>query len=262
MSRLRRGKAPSLELQAAGGPRPVLSPSQPSPTSRWLWPWPGAPASRGARPGPRAGLTLAPSLPGAPLAPRGPAGPGGPCTPRSPGKPLSPWKRRTGHVMAARETGPGVGHLGGNSVTYSGSRGAGGTKISRNTLRGREGQTVSTPPTLESIPVLLLGAGPWGLSLETSPSHDLNWDAFSTSPGDVSKTALSSNSGLRECQKYPCSSKKKVVQTGSHAETSRSYHAAVQRPASLCVAPFMKEVLWGGGLTLILAEGYLISRED
>lgn len=49
--------------------------------------------------------------------------------------------------MAAPETGPSIRHLDGKSrgSTYSCSRGAGGTKVSRNTLRGRgrERQTVS-----------------------------------------------------------------------------------------------------------------------
>ena len=48
-------------------------------------------------------------------------------------------------MMVAPETGPSAGHLCdvGRGSTYSCSRGAGGTKVSRNTLRGTEGETVS-----------------------------------------------------------------------------------------------------------------------
>lgn len=48
----------------------------------------------------------------------------------------------TGHMMAAPETGPSTGHPDGSSSgsTYSCSRGAGGTKVSRNTLEGEGGR--------------------------------------------------------------------------------------------------------------------------
>ena len=169
-----RGMASNPELRAAQGPHPVQFPCHPSPTSRGLWAQPGTPRLK-------RGWTWSPCCPHlSTIISRGTIGSPGTC--RAGGAlhaaftgetSLALEEKNGGHDGCSRDRHLG-GQLGRSSkelylLLLQRGRGHQGRQEHPEGEGGTESEpTPPWPAPLESI-LVLLGAGPWGLSSETNP---------------------------------------------------------------------------------------------